>query len=171
MNIKNKWFAAAAIIIVIVSSSLVAYFYSSGPDPAKMTSDQIAKYIQSEDFNSLSHEQRRDFMHQAMDSRVNTYYSLPPDERTKYLDKVIDDMAALRRQGPPPQMRDRMRDPNSLRNRFQNASAADRRARRETRDPEQSFRQRQFFQAMRTRMGQRGMQMPRFGPGGGGGPR
>jgi len=172
MDSKTKWIIASAIAaVVLATSGLVAYFHFSVPDPAKMSGEQIAKYVKSEDFNSLSRQQRGEFFHQAMDSRVNTYFSTPPEERTKYLDKIIDEMGSMRRQGPPPGMRDRRPDANGFRERFQNAKPSERRAMQESSDPEQRARQRMFFQAMRTRMQQRGMQMPRFGPGGGGGPR
>ncbi|OHB45271.1 MAG: hypothetical protein A2178_01180 [Planctomycetes bacterium GWC2_49_10] len=167
---RKKWIIAACIVAaLVVSSSLAIHFYNSPPDPSKMTSQQIMDYAKSEDFNNLPREQRGEFFRQAMDSRVNNYFSTPPEERTKYLDKVIDEMGAMRNQRPP-QMRDRRPpDPNMFQ-RFRNAKPSERRAMRESRDPEQSARQRMFFNALRQRAQERGIQMPGRG-GGRGGPR
>jgi len=170
MDMKKKWILVSAVAaVVIASGGVAAYFYSRPPNPAKMTGEQIAKYVSSPDFNNLPREQRGQFFRQAMDSRVNTYFSLTEDQRPQFLDKVIDDMAAMRNQFQN-RTRDpnRRPDPNAFRN-FRNMKPAERRAMREQIDPEQMARARTFFNALRARAQERGIQMGGFG--GGRGPR
>jgi hypothetical protein len=162
----KKWIVIIVVsAVVIVSGGVAAYFHSSVPNPAKMTSDQIMKYVRTEDFNSQPREAKRQFFRQVMDNRVNTYSSLSPEEKPKYLDKIIDEMSSMRTQTQTPNQNfgeqrrfdpNRRPDPNTFRN-FRNMKPAERRARREQRDPEQSARAMVFFNDLRARMQERGI--------------
>ncbi|MCX5634881.1 MAG: hypothetical protein NTW55_03440 [Planctomycetota bacterium] len=162
----KKWTVVIAVsAVLIVSGGVAAYFYSSGPNPAKMTTDQIMKYVRTDDFNSLPREAKGQFFRQVMDNRVNTYSSLSPEEKPKYLDKIIDEMSSMRSQTRAQNRNfgerqrfdpNRRPDPNTFRN-SRNMKPADRRARREQRDPEQGARARIFFNDLRARMQERGI--------------
>ena len=162
----KKWTVIIAVAaVVIVSGGAAAYFYSSAPNPVKMTSDQIMKYVRTEDFNSQPRETKRQFFRQVTDNRVNTYSSLAPEEKPKYLDKIIDEMSSMRSQTQARNQNfterrrfdpNRPLDPNTFRN-SRNMKPADRRARREQRDPEQSVRARAFSNDLRARMQERGI--------------
>ena len=162
----KKWTVIIVVAaVVIVSGGVAAYFYPSAPNPANMTNDQIMKYVRTEDFNSQPRETKRQFFRQVMDNRVNTYFSLTPEEKPKYLDKIIDEMSSMRSQTQTPTQNfgerrrfdpNRRLDPNTFRN-FRNMKPAERRARREQRDPEQSVRARIFFNDLRARMQERGI--------------
>jgi hypothetical protein len=169
VNKKFLWLIVIAVAAAVtISAGLIMYFRSSAPNPAKMTGEQIMKYVQSPDFNNMPRESRREFFKEAMDSRVNTYFGLSEQEKTPYLDKVIDEMSAMRSQMQRPTSDPNRRfDPNTFRN-FQNMKPAERRAMREQFDPEQMARTRIFFNALRARAQERGIQMGGFGGGRGG---
>ena len=113
---------------------------------------------------------------------METYFTLPKEQRTAHLDKMIDEMQTMR--GTFEQMRrERPRrdanDPNMQRRREQaqqtqgGRTASSRgnrsRARSERGTPEQRAQRTQFGEAMQKRMQERGISMPdRGGPGGGG---
>jgi hypothetical protein len=167
MTKNHKIITATVIVLVIVSASLAVYFkYFSAPDPSKMDDSQVRAFMKSEDFNSMPRQERWAFMGQLMDSRVNNYYKLPAQDRTKYLDKIIDEMSTMRQNFRP---RDPNRgDPNQWRQRAQRNNTPDqRRARRESQDPQQTAMRRAFMNDLRNRMQQRGIQMPGRGFGGG----
>ena len=88
------------------------------PNPDKQTAKEIMDYRNSDQFKRLS--QREQFMYsmasgrQVMDYQIDTYFTLPKEKQTSYLDKMIDDMQAqqkLRQQMPPRRPRD-ANDPN-----------------------------------------------------------
>jgi hypothetical protein len=158
------------ICLAIITAGTAAYFFKSctTPDPAKMTAAQIQTFITSQDFNSLPREQKRAFFEKAMDTRVENYFNTLVENRTEYLDKIIDE----RKNSPPP---DANRpppgpDPNMMRN-FKMPTPEQMRARKEMRDPVKEAKRREFFDALRARSQQRGIQIgPPGGPGGGGPP-
>jgi hypothetical protein len=171
MATQNKWIIAACVVIVVLATGSTAYYFThrGEPDPAKMSSEQIQTYMQSPDFNNMPREQRREFFGKVMDSRVQGYFNTPAQDRDKYLDKIIDDMQNFRpRNFDPQRVRDPNRDPNRMQQ-FRNTTPEQRRARRETRDPVQDAKRREFFMALGARAQSRGIQMG--GRGGGGGPR
>jgi hypothetical protein len=172
MTTQNKWIIAACAILLVIAASSTAYYFKhrGGPDPAKMSAEQIQTYMQSPDFNNMPREQRREFFGKVMDSRVEGYFNTPVADRDKYLDKIIDDMQNFRPRNFDPQ---RVRDPNriqQMQQRFNNRSPEQSRARREMRDPVQDAKRREFFMALGARAQARGIQMGGFG-GGRGGPR
>jgi len=171
MTTQNKWIIAACVVIAAAVTGSAAYYFKhrGGPDPAKMNSEQVRTYMESQDFNSLPREQRREFFTKVMDSRVQGYFNTPVQDRDKYLDKIIDDMQNFRpRNFDPQRVRDSNRDPNrmqQMQQRFSNRSPEQSRARREMRDPVQDAKRREFFMALRGRTQARGIQMGNFGRG------
>ena len=112
---------------------------------------------------------------------METYFTLPKEQKTAYLDQVIDRMQAqwtnmeqMRKQMPPRRPRD-ANDPNVQRRIAQMAqrqaarsNPAIARARSERGTALQRAQRDAFMTAMRKRMQQRGITTP--GPGGRGGP-
>jgi hypothetical protein len=151
------------------------------PDPDKQTAKEIMDYRNSDQFKRLS--QREQFMYsmasgqQVMDYQIDTYFTLPKEKQTAYLDKMIDDMQAQRKNfeqmRPPRRPRD-ANDPNVQKRiaarQAAMADPANARARAERGTALQRAQRQQFFAAMQARMQARGISMP-AGPGGGGGGR
>ncbi len=141
-------------------------------DFSGQTPEQIRAYLRSKDFNSLDEQARRDIGRaarmQMMEYRVNEYFGTPEDNRTAYLDKVIDEMQARRAEFRA--RRADANDPNDQqrRQRRQFARGAEnQRVRMESVDPLTRAKRAAFRDAMRARMQERGINPP--GPGGGGG--
>jgi hypothetical protein len=175
MTTQNKWIIAGCIAVAVLAAGSAAYYFTSkgGPNPAKMNSEQVRTYMESQDFNNLPRQERREFFGKLVDSRVETYFATPEQDRDKYLDTIIDDMNNFRpRNFDRQRFSDPNRDPNMMQRmqqRFANATPEQRRAFREMRDPVQDAKRREFFMAMRARAQERGIQMGGFGGGRGGG--
>jgi flagellar basal body-associated protein FliL len=157
------------------------------PDPHKQSAEEIMKYRNSEKFKKLSPQEQMMYtgasMRTMMNHHTETFFNLPEDKKTAYLDKLIDEMQQnmknfeqMRNQMPRrPREPNDINDPNAQRRRAeriaQRNNPANVRSMRERGDPEERAKQTQFRQAMQKRMQQRGIQMPRMGGGpGGGGP-
>jgi hypothetical protein len=158
------------------------------PNPDKQNIQEILAYKDSDEFKQLS--QREQFMYSMASSRqlreyeMQTYFTLPKEQQTAYLDKLIDQMQAQRkdfeqmRQQMPRRPRPDANDPNMQRRRERAQQAQARRsnpsnmrARSERGTPEQKAQRTQFGEAMDKRMKERGITMPnRGGRGGPGGP-
>jgi hypothetical protein len=169
---RNGWIVLACVAVVICGTGAAGYYLMHRvPDPANMNAQQIQKYMESQDFNSMPREQRRQFFEQVIDSRALTYFKTPEADREKYLDKIIDDMSTLRPRRPDAGADpNRPRDPNMFA-RFRNATPEQRRLRHEMQDPIKNQMRRQFMMAVGARAAQRGVQMGGFGGFRGGGPR
>jgi hypothetical protein len=134
----------------------------------------------------LSDEQRREAMHrmrelwqQRMDQRINAYFTAAADQKQAILDRQLDEMleamkareaqrAEMERQRAERQQeheRDGQHRPN-----FATMTVQEQKARSESRDPDSAARRRAYFQALRARAAERGIQMPWGGFGGHGGP-
>ena len=131
--------------------------------------------------DDLTEEQReelgrniREAHQERITERINRYFSAEGDQRTAVLDEQIDEFLEMRKrmeeareQDPPDEdWRERMRQ------RWRNRpppSRAERKEAFETNRAENRSRMMAYFQAVRARMQERGMEMPR-GPGGHGGP-
>ncbi len=130
----------------------------------------------------LSDEQRREALHrmrelwqQRMDQRINEYFAAAAaDQKQAILDRQLDEMqeemkareaqrAAMEQQREERQQRERdgQRRPN-----FGSLSVQEQKARAESRNPDSAARRRAYFQALRARAAERGIQMPWGGPGG-----
>jgi hypothetical protein len=175
MSAQTKWIIAVCVAIAVLTTGAAAYYFKyigGGPDPAKMSSEQIRTYVQSPDFNNMPRAQRRVFFEKVMDSRMQGYFNTPLQERDNYLDKIIDDMQNFRPNFDRQRFRDPNRDPNrmqQMQQRFRNATPQQRRLREEMRDPVKDQMRRKYYRALRTRAEARGIQMGGRGPGGGGG--
>ncbi|MFA5291604.1 MAG: hypothetical protein WC496_01070 [Phycisphaerae bacterium] len=158
------------------------------PNPQKQTVKEIMDYRSSDRYKQLS--QREQMMYsmmsgrQVMEYQMETYFTLPKEEKTAYLDKMIDDMQDMRKNFE--QMRSQMprrprdaNDPNVQRRRDRAQQAGQTggrrapdpsrmRARSERGTALQRAQRQQFMADMQARMQQRGISMP--GPGGRGGP-
>ncbi len=199
---KNKIIIIASVIaIVCLSAAGGLYFKFSGgnndesdgrrprfhdanlPDMHKQSYDDVMAYKNSDKYKNLSqHEQAMYSMmtfRQVEQHNVETYFTMPKDKQTAFLDKVIDDMQKnmknmeqMRSQFQRPRDANDVNDPNAAKRReermAQRNNPSNVRAMRERGDPEQRAQQRQFRDAMKKRMQQRGISMPTRGGGGGG---
>jgi len=202
-NKKKIAFISAAIAVVVLSASGGLYFALKGgeeetnefgrwrrewndanmPNPDKQSVKQILKYRDSDRYKQLSSREQMMYTmasgRKLMDYHIETYFTVPKEQQTPYLDKLIDEMQSMR--GNFEQMRrERPRrdanDPNMQRRRerAQQAQGGRRpnpsrmRAMRERGTPERTAQRRQFGEAMQKRMQERGMSMPGRGGFGGG---
>jgi hypothetical protein len=159
------------------------------PNAEKQSPQEILGYMDSAAFKQLTAQQRMRYTFQSsekvMDYQMDTYFSLPAEQKTAFLDKMIDKTQAMRsdfeqarqaRQQMPQRRPLAASNPN--RPREQNAQGggqggrrapnpARMRARSERGTPEQRAKREQFLTDLRKRAEQRGITMP--GPGGMGG--
>lgn len=149
------------------------------PDMHKKSAKEIVDYTKSTAFQNLTSQQQMRYRmengRQMMDYQMETYFTLPATDRTAYLDKMIDQMQAMRKdmEQMRSQMPDRQRpDANDPNRQARQAARAARmadpsnaRAGAERGTALQRAQRQQFMEAMRARMQQRGISMPR-GPGG-----
>jgi hypothetical protein len=192
---KNKTVLTVTIILAagVTVVVLIAEHWASKPNFSRMNPRQIREYFDSNEFRDANEETRREVRRQVgeamraeMTTRVNGYFALPEGEqRTAYLDKMIDEMQARRAEflaerdpNRPPDANDRprfgQRDANS-RPRFGRRWANGRRdgrrwprmnpermrARSEMFSADTRVRMMQFYRAMRERMSQRGIEFRR----------
>jgi hypothetical protein len=199
---KRKVILITAIVLFagVAIAVPVAIKHYSEPNFADMSPRQVRQYFDSNEFRDANEEQRRlirekmgEAMQARMEKEANGYFALPEGEqRTAYLDNIIDEMQARRAEfmaNRDPNRFDPNRpfDPNRIRdpnrpfdpNRFgrfgqRNGAAGQRprpnpsqmRERSERTTADSRVKNMQFRQAMADRMAQRGIQM---GPGGRGG--
>jgi hypothetical protein len=121
----------------------------------------------------ISREQAREIMQESwekrMDKQLDDYFALPEKDRTKYLDKQIDEMQARMREWQSRAATQPSRRPTTgpatRPNRDRGGDQVARmRGRIETGDPARKAQRAEYMAAMRQLMAQRGIQ----GPGGGG---
>jgi hypothetical protein len=207
MTKKNRTILIAAIVLVVgtVIVVTIAFRHSGKPDFAKMSPQQIRQYFDSNEFRDANEDKRREtfqqmgeMMMKRMTSQAEEYATLHDDEKTVYLDKIIDEMEArraeffgrdanrpdangptdpnrFRRFGPPDANRPRfgMGGPNGQR--FQPNPQRGREF-SSMMSADTMVKMTQFGRDMMNRMQQRGIQMPMMGgpggrsPGGPGGP-
>jgi len=173
----------------------MAVSHYSKPDFTKMTPQQIRQYFDSNQFRDANEDKRqemREQMGEAMMARAaaqaNEYANLSADEKTVYLDKIIDDMEARRAardandaNGPDPNRFARFGPADANRPRFGQRGAnmgqrprvnTERRRERSSRiSADTSVKMMQFRQDLMNRMQERGVTPGRGGFGGGfGGP-
>jgi hypothetical protein len=171
---------------VIPQEFTVAALKATEPEKAMSSFRQV---MERED---LSEEQRRQIMENADQVRedrreeaMNEYFNAPASERTRILDKQIDEMERFRkereaerearekeRENMTEEQREKEREKwrNMFRGR-ENATQAERKTRAESRSADKSGRRMLYRAVMMDRMKERGIQPPRWGPGGpGGGP-
>ena len=201
MTKKSK---AILIVTVALAASAavavpIAVRHFSKPDFSKMNPRQIREYFDSNQFRDANEDTRRQMREQIgeamrarMESEVKGYFALAEEDRTAYLDKIIDGMQARRAEflagrdanGPPPDANGPpgfgpSPDANGFRRfsqqgagqqrQFRRPDPARMRARSERVSAQTRVQMMQFRRAMRERMQERGIQGPMMGPGGRGG--
>jgi len=190
MTQKNKTILIAAIVLAagIAIAVPIAVKHYSKPDFTKMSPRQIREYFDSNQFRDANEDKRREIRQQMgeamqarMEAQANEYCALSSDQKTVYLDKIIDEMQARRAEflardanGPPDPNRFRRfgpRDPNSPRRQqgqqgrqFRMPEPSRMRERSERISADTRVKMSQFRRDMMNRMQERGIQM---GPGGG----
>lgn len=199
-NKKKIAIIAAAVAVVVLSASGGLYFTLKGgdetdefgrrrrwndanmPNPDKQSAKQIIDFRNSERYKKLS--QREQMMYtmasgrKLMDYHIDTYFTLPKEQQTQYIDKLIDEMQSMRgnfeqmrRERPRRDANDPNRQARQSERAARRANPSNARARGESGTPLQRAQRSQFMQAMQKRMQQRGISMPGGGPGGFGGGR
>jgi hypothetical protein len=201
---KKKIAIIIAVVVVVCLSALGGLYYmfkdkgpaedefgrrrfrhdANLPDMHKKSPKEIADYTKSAAYKNLTSQQQMHYMmengRQMMEYQMDTYFATPKEQRTAYLDQMIDQMQAMRKdmEQMRSQMPDRPRDVNDPNRQARQQARAARMA-----DPSnarsgaergtalQRAQREQFRSAMEARMKQRGITMPRgpgSGPGGGG---
>jgi hypothetical protein len=161
------------------------------PDVRRQSYEDVVKFKNSDKYKKLTPQEQAMYSmmsaRQVMQHNMETYFTLPKEQQTAFLDKVIDEMQQnmknmeqMRNMFPrPPRDANEPNDPNRAR-RMQERMAqrnnpANARSRSERGTALERAQREQFMNAMRQRMQQRGIQMPQFGgpgrPGGGRGGR
>jgi hypothetical protein len=203
MTKKSRKILIVSVVLVSVAIAVpLTVVHYSKPNFAKMSPRQIREYVDSNAFRDANGDARRQVFEQmgeAMQARMETevkgYFALAEGEdRTAYLDKIIDEMQARRAEFMA--NRDPNMDPNRPfdPNRFGPPDANGRprfgqrgqmaagqrprinpernRARSSRMSADMRVKSAQFRRDLFNRMQQRGIQMPMGrpgGPGGGGG--
>jgi hypothetical protein len=167
--------------------------YSLEKIKAAMKEDPTSRRDKMREFwerKDLTDEQRekigdnlRQVMEEEQDTRINDYFSASPEDREKILDKQIDEMEQRRKEFEARRAeeekkerteedeKEREKRREEWRKRAANQTPAQRQAATEGRNPDKSAKRMEYMAAMQKRMAARGIQPPRFGPGGGrGGP-
>jgi hypothetical protein len=151
------------------------------PDMRKKSGQEIADYMNGAAYKQLTSQQQMRYRmengRQIMEYKMDTYFTLPQEQRTAYLDRMIDEMQAMQknmeqmRSQMPPRPQD-VNDPNREARRAARAARmanpSNVRARGERGTALQRAQREQFGAAMEARAKQRGITMPRFGGGPGG---
>jgi hypothetical protein len=139
------------------------------------------------DRTDLTDEQRekirengRQVMEERMDERMNEYFAAKPEEQEAILDKQIDEMEKFRKdmearraeeekkEKSEEDEKEREKRREEWRKNMGDRSQSQRKMDSEKRDPNKMAQRMTYWSAMGKRMAARGIQPPRFGPGGGG---
>jgi hypothetical protein len=188
MTKKSKTILIVTIVLAagVAIAVPVAMHWENKPDFSKMSPRQIREYFDSNEFRDANEQTRdeiRERIGEAMEARMaaraREYFALPEgDDRTAYLDKIIDEMQARRAEflagrdpndpNRPPDANDpNARQRRNFRGRFGRLNPERMRARSEMTSAVVRAQMIQFSQALFTRMQQRGIQGPMMGrPGG-----
>jgi hypothetical protein len=205
MTKKSRKIIITSVVLVSVAVAVpLTIIHYSRPNFAKMNPRQIRQYFDSNAFRDANGDARRQIFEQMgeamqarMETQVNGYFACAEGEdRTAYLDKIIDDMQARRaeflanrdpnrpfdpnRFGPPDPNDPNRRPRFGRRGQFAagqrpRINAERNRVRSSRMSADMQVKSAQFRRELFNRMQQRGMQMPMMrpggprGPGGGGG--
>jgi len=155
------------------------------PNTDKQSAQEILSYMDSAAFKQLRPQQRMRYAFQGgekvLDYQMDTYFSLPAEQKTPFLDQMIDKMQAMRNDMEqarasmprrPPDANGQNGPRGQSRQNAQGGRGGGRtpdpsrmRARSERGTPEQRAKREQFFTDMRKRAEQRGIPVPRMGGG------
>ena len=176
---RGKIFAIAVSVVLLIGGSVTWALWPK--DRQKLVAElggDRDKIREAVDSGKITRDEARDAMRQRWEAeqtkRVNDFFALPPGkERDKYLDRVIDEMEARRRDWE--QRRSTTQPttrpmPDGPATRPTDAQRARGRAERGDRTPpDQRAKRAEFMSAMMKRMQQRGITPGRSGGGGWGG--
>jgi len=191
--------AAAVVVAVLAVSGAVRIFGGNDsqdqqpqrfgwvndpnlPNPQKQKPQEIIAYIDSSEFKQLTPQQKMNYFRgggqKVVEYQMEEYAALPEEEKTAYLDEIIDRMEAMRpgmeqfrQQRQTQQAIERQNNPDVQQQTQQDRRGtggsgrrtpdpARMRARSERGTPEQRAKFMQFFTALHSRAQQRGIQMP-----------
>ncbi|HKQ48424.1 MAG TPA: hypothetical protein VJZ71_10175 [Phycisphaerae bacterium] len=151
------------------------------------------KLIEKMRDESLTEEQReklrqnmREVFESRMDEAVNEYYAAKPEDREAIINRHIDEMEKWRKAREDREReeqekarssgksdeeieKEREKEREERRKNRENRSREERKSDSETRSPDSRARRMAYRDAMRKQMQARGIEPPRWGPGGGGG--
>jgi hypothetical protein len=105
MTRKSKTILIATVVLAagMAIAVPIAVRHFSKPDFSKMNPRQIREYFDSNQFRDANEDTRRQMgeqigeaMRARMESQVKGYFALAEENRTAYLDKIIDEMQARR---------------------------------------------------------------------------
>jgi hypothetical protein len=190
MTKKNKTILIVALVVGTAITATLAVRHYSKPDFAKMSPQQRREYFDSNEFRDSNEDKKREIREQMgeamqarMEAQANEYFALSSDQKTVYLDKIIDEMQTRRAEflardanGPPDPNRFRRFGPaDANRPRFgqggpnmrqrPRANPERRRERSSRMSADTRVKMDQFRRDMMNRMQERGVQI---GPGRGG---
>jgi uncharacterized membrane protein YgcG len=184
---RSLWMAAAVILTVLVVSAGSWAMWRSYSKQKVLASigDDPRRIRQAVEEGQISRDEAREAFMEAMEARMNRsmdeFFVLPAGkERDAYLDRMIDEMEARRREWQERSTTQPTTRPNwaerrgdgpatqpSDADRAQRAQRAAQRA--DSTPPERRAQRAEFMSAMQKRMAERGIQPGRGGPGGWGG--
>lgn len=153
-------------------------------DPGKLMDKLRDENMSEEERDKLRRSMREGF-ESRMDEAVNEYFNAKPEDREAVLNKHIEEMEKWRKrmedrqreeeekanaEGKSPEEIEKEREKRreEWRKNREGRSQEERKADSETRDPNQRAQRMAYRSAMRKQMQARGIEPPRFGPGGGG---
>lgn len=186
---------AGAGAAVLVAGAVGAYYFGGLGKPAKATPPDpnvlLARLEQEnlpEEERRAAREQMREAMQARMDTRLDEFFSASEADKQAVLDRHLDEIQKelaefekrraewekRRQEREAAAASDPNRDPNvAPERRWQRPNMAamspeERKQRSESRDPDRMGRMMSYFAALRARATERGIQMPQWGPPGGG---
>lgn len=174
------WHNSAGADDGLPSELSVASLKAMSDDPEKMRStmrDAMENGNLTEEQRRQAFQNMREVWQGKMNERVNEYFAATDDEKDAILDQHLDEFEQHRQSfegrpgggpggaGGPGQGRPGGPGGPGGRGGFGSQSQQERKARSESRNPDDSARQMSYFSALRKRAEQRGMKIP-FGPGG-----
>lgn len=155
-------------------------------DPSKLMEKMRDETLTEEQRDRLRQNMREAF-ESRMDEAVNEYYAAKPEDREAIIDRHIDEMEKWRKAREDREReeqerakasgkseeeieKDREKEREERRKNRANRSREERKSDSETRSPDSRARRMAYRDAMRKQMQARGIEPPRWGPGGRGGP-
>jgi len=193
---NRKWFLAGGSVLLISAAAWgVTAHFRPAPDPLGLPPELSSERLKAEsadpqklretmhatmertDLTDAQREEVRRRMREVweahLDQRMQEYFAAAVAEKQAILDRQIDEMQnemkerEARRAEMEREHAQRERDPNHPRRPdVASMSPQERKTRSESRNPDAMARRMAYFQALRARATERGIQMP-FGPGGG----
>jgi len=161
---------AAAAVTVSAAAILLVNRRPSMPKPDISDPNKIEAYFKSEQFQKLDPNERMKYggeiMRKMLTARVQEYFLLPEDQRTAYLDKIIDNMQARRKEFEAQRKEFDANSPDArqMRERMRREFRPERmRQRSESIPPQTRAQMAEFFKAMHRRAMERGIRPQRPG--------